>query len=89
MGAFENQINENETFDSLTQLYGDSLDENRRLRAEIAELRKDVVWAAGSEVERRDRLYPLRGKAYYWQEYEYDGTDAGLLAAVRKAREGE
>ena len=46
MGALENQIRENESFDSLMELYKLQLEENRKLKLKIKELEnKNVVKA--------------------------------------------
>ncbi len=42
MGAFENQIRENETFDSLLELYGESLRANRELRKRLPTLAREI-----------------------------------------------
>lgn len=43
MGAFENQIRENETFESLMDLYRESLRENRQLLKALKDLVEDVT----------------------------------------------
>jgi len=46
MGALENQIRENESFDSLIELYKLQLEDNRKLKLKIKELEnKNVVKA--------------------------------------------
>ena len=42
MGAFENQIYENETFASLLELYREALNENRALQSELKALKDRV-----------------------------------------------
>ncbi len=43
MGAFENQIYENETFASLLELYREALDKNRNLQSELNALKDRVA----------------------------------------------
>ena len=45
MGAFENEIRENETFESLMDLYGETFGEIKCLTAEVADLKRELVEA--------------------------------------------
>ena len=84
MGAFENQVYENETFDSLVELYRNSLDK-------IAELRADLVWAlrhsAHLELSAMQSGLDLVAVSSY--RVPCDNTDADILRAVREARRGD
>ena len=53
MGAFENQIRENETFDSLLELYREALHNNRTMSRAIAKLQSELR-ATAATVERAD-----------------------------------
>lgn len=65
MGAFENQIMENESFGSLTQLYGDALDKKVALESENAELRDLLVDAVEA-----DDLASLNGTGSLDEEWK-------------------
>ncbi len=51
MGAFENQLHENETFDSMIELYGKALDSSRAMEQRLIDRTRELA-TMGEKCER-------------------------------------